>query len=51
MILYFSATGNCKYVAEEIAKALDDRAVSILTTDTQELKDTCLGIILSLIHI
>ena len=45
MILYFSATGNCKYVAEEIAKALDDRAVSILTTDTQELKDTCLGII------
>ena len=29
MILYFSATGNSKYVAERIARAMDDRAVSI----------------------
>jgi NAD-dependent dihydropyrimidine dehydrogenase PreA subunit/flavodoxin len=29
MILYFSATGNCKYVAEKIAKALSDKAFSI----------------------
>ncbi len=35
MILYFSATGNNKYVAQELAKRLDDRAVSIL----DEIKD------------
>ena len=29
MILYFSATGNCKYVASEIAKEFGDSAVSI----------------------
>ena len=29
MILYFSATGNCKYVAEQIAEATGDAAVSI----------------------
>ncbi len=29
MILYFSATGNSKYVAQRIAKALNDKAVSI----------------------
>lgn len=29
MILYFSATGNCKYVAQRIAEATDDVAVSI----------------------
>lgn len=29
MICYFSATGNCKYVAQRIADALDDKAVSI----------------------
>lgn len=29
MILYFSATGNCKYVAERVAAALNDTAVSI----------------------
>lgn len=32
MILYFSATGNCKYVAERIAEALDDKAISIEKT-------------------
>ena len=29
MILYFSATGNCRYVAEHIAHDLGDTAVSI----------------------
>lgn len=29
VILYFSATGNCKYVAEHIAHDLEDTAVSI----------------------
>ncbi len=29
MILYFSATGNNKYIAQELAKALNDTAVSI----------------------
>ena len=28
MILYFSGTGNCKYVAEQIAAAVGDTAVS-----------------------
>ena len=30
MILYFSATGNCRYVAERMAKALGDQAVDIM---------------------
>lgn len=34
MILYFSATGNCKYVAERIAEAFDDTAISIEKADT-----------------
>lgn len=29
MILYFSGTGNCKYVAQRIAEALHDRMISI----------------------
>ena len=29
MILYFSATGNCRYVAEHIAHDIGDTAVSI----------------------
>ena len=29
MILYFSGTGNCKYVAEQIAAAVGDTAVSV----------------------
>ena len=35
MILYFSATGNSKYVAERIAAAFDDTAVSIEKADTE----------------
>lgn len=30
MILYFSATGNSKYVAQRVAKATNDEAISIL---------------------
>lgn len=30
MILYFSATGNCKYVAARLASALEQKAVSII---------------------
>ena len=29
MIVYFSGTGNCKYVAERISAALNNTAVSI----------------------
>ncbi len=29
MLLYFSATGNCKYVTERLAKEFDDKALSI----------------------
>lgn len=35
MILYFSATGNCKYVAERIAAEFDDTAVSIEKSNGQ----------------
>lgn len=35
MILYFSATGNCKYVAERIAAEFDDTAVSIEVSNGQ----------------
>lgn len=31
MIIYFSATGNSRYVAERIAKATGDRTVSIVS--------------------
>ena len=33
MILYFSATGNSKYVAQRIAEFLGEKAVSILADD------------------
>ena len=46
MILYFSATGNCKYVAERIATATNDKAVSIETNPTVSLSaDEPLGIV------
>ena len=39
MIYYFSATGNCKHVANRIANAIGDRAVSIEEAElTTELK-------------
>lgn len=48
MILYFSATGNNKYIAEEIAKDIDDTAVSIETINAKEIrlnKHESLGIV------
>ena len=33
MIIYFSGTGNCQYVAEQIATAVDDKAVSVEDSD------------------
>lgn len=35
MIMYFSATGNCKYVANKISKAIGDTAVSILELEVK----------------
>ena len=48
MILYFSATGNSKYVAETIAKELNDNAVSITSIKDKklEVKDEYFGIII-----
>ena len=33
MILYFSGTGNCKYVAEQIASLVGDAAISVEDCD------------------
>ncbi len=33
MIIYFSSTGNCKYVAETLANELGDNAASVLETN------------------
>lgn len=40
MIVYFSGTGNCKYVAERISAALNDTAFSIEKTGTEHLYQT-----------
>ena len=40
MIFYFSATGNSKHVAEEIAAKTGDKAVSILDVNGLELNLT-----------
>lgn len=47
MIVYFSATGNCKYTAERIAAALKDKAVSIENgvTDYALEKEESFGIV------
>lgn len=45
MILYFSATGNCKYVAERIAEATNDKAVSILSEEAKIQGEVCCGIV------
>ena len=31
MVLYFSATGNTEFIAQEIARRLDDECVNLLT--------------------
>ena len=38
MIFYYSATGNCRHVAKCIAKALDDKAVSIIDFMSENTK-------------
>ena len=30
MVLYFSATGNTEYIAQELAKRLDDTCINLL---------------------
>ncbi len=46
MIIYFSATGNCKYTANKIAEATDDIAVSMTDIDEVLLNnDEQLGIV------
>ena len=39
MLLYFSATGNCKYVAQRLAAAYNEKAISILDCLHQEQYD------------
>lgn len=36
MILYFSATGNTEYIAEELAKRLDDECINLLDRVKEE---------------
>lgn len=48
MILYFSATGNCKYVATKIAESTGDEIISIADCMRQgnfSFHDNCIGII------
>lgn len=48
MIIYFSATGNCKYVAKRIAKATGDTVLSMLDCvekNQKEIRDSVIGII------
>lgn len=43
MIIYFSATGNSKYVAERIARELNDTAISIIDCIETETYDFTLS--------
>ena len=48
MIVYFSATGNCKYVAKRIAEETGDTVVSMLDcveNNQKEIRDSVIGII------
>lgn len=48
MIIYFSATGNCKYVAKRIAEATGDTVLSMLDCTEKkqtEIRDSVIGII------
>ena len=47
MILYFSATGNCKYVSTRLAESLNQEAISILECINEkryDFKDISIGI-------
>lgn len=53
MILYFSATGNCKYVAARLAQAFDQRTLSIvecIRESNYAFEDSTLGIISPTYH-
>ncbi len=47
MIVFFSGTGNCKYVAEQVANSMNDKAISIETGQVKfALKEgECFGIV------
>ena len=48
MILYFSATGNCKWVAQRMGEALSDSPISILDCIKEErfsFEDSVVGIV------
>ena len=48
MILYFSATGNCKYVATRLAKAFDEESVSVtecIGKNRYAFEDKSIGIV------
>ncbi|MBP5520649.1 MAG: EFR1 family ferrodoxin [Treponema sp.] len=48
MILYFSTTGNCKYVATKISQATNDKIISIedcIKKGNYNFTDNCIGII------
>ena len=46
MIFYFSGTGNSKWVAEELAKKINDKAVDIIGNNPHSLtKDEVVGIV------
>lgn len=48
MILYFSATGNCKYVAKRLSQALGQEMLSItdcIRENRYDLRDEIIGII------
>ena len=48
MILYFSATGNCKWVAQRMGEALSESPVSILDRIKDErfsFEDRVIGIV------
>ena len=38
MILYYSATGNTKFIATELAKKLDDQCIDLLGRIRKTLK-------------
>lgn len=55
MIVYFSATGNTKYVAEELARLLDDEALNltprIRANDTTEIRYEKALVVCSPVHV
>lgn len=40
MVFYYSATGNCRWIAKKIAAALNDKAVDIVGEDPKPYCDS-----------